>query len=307
MPWHALLKAEFENLKGKNIDLFVDRKNIIGDLVGPFKMGDIVRRFKDSLNSQIATIGNRPMRRKLRSHLVRRGKISPALFDMLESIRQEQVEKAKSYPAVVPVLNAIFDVAVGKRTEDAANNALLELLSDPEGMCSASLYSEVDDVFGFREILWEQSDQLRGRIQPIVDSILQNTGAFGEEFFKEVKKGIASQLKEIRFLAEIASILIDEQVGERDVLDLPGTSLFVRQIMLIARNKIETYGNPKSPDFGRPVKIDRGDFADLTHTIYAPYVDLFCCDNATKARLRHLGYTQAICVTESDIMREIAV
>ena len=88
----------------------------------------------------------------------------------------------------------------------------------------------------------------------------------------------------------IVSKLTGAQVSSQEIDRMPGTRLFVDVFWQYVFEKMDRFANSRSVDFAKDVVLKRGDFADLTHILYCPYVDIFGCDREMKARMRRAGW-----------------
>jgi hypothetical protein len=56
--------------------------------------------------------------------------------------------------------------------------------------------------------------------------------------------------------------------------------------------------------FANEIKFERGVFADLTHLVYSPYVDIFGCDNEMRDMIRKAGHgTQNLATSDSELAK----
>jgi hypothetical protein len=304
-PWGDVFREEFDFGGSGKIDLSVPKRAIFGNIAGPLRQSDIKRKIDFQISQVISDAGNRLSRRRAKSQMLRRGSYSPHVLSALETIRSNQRKLALHAPDVIPAIDAIFDLAMENITEDQANSIFVELLCDPAKLCAASIYAEMDDVFGFRDLLWGESEKLKKHLQGLVGAISNLCENSGAEVFRKIRHEISEKMNNESYISELGTILAGRQVDPKDLTRMPALKYFIKQLILIFDQKISTFANPLSPSFRKAVKIDRGDFADLTHAVYAPYVDVFCCDSATSARLKQVGYEGTICVTEADILDAI--
>ena len=183
------------------------------------------------------------------------------------------------------------------------NETFRQILTDPVGLCSVSMYAEIDDVFNFKSMLWGQSNDLQVRIQNIVVRMIEILQNFGLESFREMKRAFLEKFYSFETACDVIGRIIERKITPDQLEAMPASKLFFRQIVLLTEQKIDAHANPKLPSFGNDIQLKRGDFTDLTHTCYASYVDVFCCDKATKARMERLEFIGRICTSEADILK----
>ena len=60
--------------------------------------------------------------------------------------------------------------------------------------------------------------------------------------------------------------------------------------------------------FANEIKFERSVFADFTHLVYAPYVDVFGCDNEMRDMIRKAGHgTENLATSDNEISKKLAL
>jgi hypothetical protein len=119
------------------------------------------------------------------------------------------------------------------------------------------------------------------------------------------RDAVLEKLLSTEFQMKVASRLSGSP--KPDLLRMPGTRLFLTCLATYVANKVESYANMDSPAIGKP-KFGRGDYADLTHLVYQPYVDIFCCDRRTKELLRKAkADISNVCVSDNELIERARV
>jgi hypothetical protein len=92
------------------------------------------------------------------------------------------------------------------------------------------------------------------------------------------------------FRIRTASGLVGKPVSHEKLKKMRGTKLYLDSLWQYLLEKLDRHANSASSEFLKEIKFKRGDFADLNHLFYAPYVSVFGCDRATKNTVRATGY-----------------
>lgn len=242
-----------------------------------------------------------------------RGKFRPEKIRILIETHRTQLVKnlEHSLPELLPIFGAggLYDAAFGKVDQEKFNELMVECFLHPVVIAKASFTEDLEvDVRIISNFFWDECEKLAKSINVFLLKIIEMRSRFDLSQF-EIEKLFDEYFDDAQNRTTLFRVF-SEKFNEFSMRDnhSSGTNNFANLMLLLLRKKLQAHTDPnKASEFARVAKLDRGDFGDLTHTVYQPYVDIFSCDRKTKNLLLESSCLKPdnICTSEAEIRERI--
>lgn len=308
MPFTDLIERE---LSENNVDLkqgvFCDWHELFKLEDEVFSLANLKEKAKKSFNEALESIPDLNLRRQQKAKLILRGKFRGNQIEELIRQNQETVlrEALAKLPEIAPIFGpgGMYDAIFGRVKPDAFRNLAKETLLHPAVLAKLSFHPEFD-LKPVSNFFWDQADKLVDLInkQIVQASELQSkTGMHFDYFIVEMEKYFLSE----EFFRD--TISKSNPGAEFDVALALGTKNIIGMLAQLSLIKLKAHANQVNKvDFLKNPKLKQGDFGDAMHSLYQPYVDIFCCDRRTKVLLEKFApMPQNICCSESELISRL--
>ena len=271
------------------------------------KINNTIRRqLKELLAEQIP---DQNVRRSLQAKLIKNGKLRPEILARLRERKADTraiVEGEMS--DFLPLLDegGIYDFLQGKASETEFSNAFRRTLTNPAALGRLSSHADMQSLHEFAKFFWQQTEELGQLLSKQVENSIGIQLRVGSFDYPKLRAAMKRYVRSSEARYSIVYKLTGGQVTHQQIERMPGTRLFVDAFWEYFFEKMDRYANLNSGDFAKAVKFKRSDFADFTHLLYFPYVDIFGCDLEMRARIQRAGWTIQKVVT-NDVELERAM
>jgi hypothetical protein len=287
--WADLIELEKRNKPLSLVDLVVAPEAMLPvDL--KLDRSAVTKVFRNELKRRLdETVLDPNIRRSLLAKFFKHGKLRPEIIRLLNQGGDTANDSADQYISSLVRECGLYDLLRGKASESQFKAKFRKTIVTPTSLGRLSSCSDMSSLHEFAKFFWQQTEELGQLISNLVDKLILgqiNAGSFDYPKLRSQLKR-HSQSEEFRYA--IVAKLSGHDVSTEDLQHMPGTRLFVDVFWEYVFEKIDRYANLGSKDFAKALKFKRGDFADFTHLLYLPYVDIFGCDGEMKARIVRTG------------------
>jgi hypothetical protein len=157
-------------------------------------------------------------------------------------------------------------------------------------LAGLAAHADMESLREFAKFFWQQTEDLSKPISNLIEKLIAAQLSMGSFDYRSLRASIEKAMQRDEHRYAIVSRLASVEVSSQEIDRMPGTRLFVDVFWQYVLEKMDRFANLKSNDFAKAVAFKRSDFADLTHVLYCPYVDIFGCDGEMKTRIRRAGW-----------------
>lgn len=309
LPFTEILEKEsYANSLDAPVNILCQWHEIFMMQEGGYELANVKKDAKANILKHVNDIIDPNTRRQTRARFILRGKLRlDRLEEALAPIKAKMLEEAKSkFPEIAPIFESggLYDAILDKVSSKDFSIRIRETLIHPAVLAKLSFHPEFD-VAPISNFFWDQSEKLASIIGQQVHTAAEvqlRSGVNFNYFISEMEKYFLSDL----FYNDTISKIGNHHIT--DVKMMPGTKNLVGMLAQLSLKKLRAHANPsQKTDFLKPLTLKKGDFGDAMHTIYQPYVDIFCCDRKTKILLEKLLKNRSnICCTEEELLHRIS-
>jgi hypothetical protein len=308
--WGGLVALEKEGRRLKLSDLVVPPELMLPSKL-KFDRSEMTKTIRDKIKKRLnETILDPNLRRSAQARFFKHGKIRP---ELLKSLSESEAEDSNDIPELRALLRegGLYDLLRGKVSESHFNKKFHQTVATPTSLGRLSARPDME-LSEFARFFWQQTEELGQIISKLITKLTLvqiDTGLFD---YRKLRSDLRREARFEETRYAIVSKLSGHEVTSKELEHMPGTRIFVDAFWEYVFEKLDRYANSKSKDFAQVAEFKRGDFADFTHLLYLPYVDVFGCDGEMKARINRAGWSTEKVVTndfalESLLKSKIAI
>jgi hypothetical protein len=272
-----------------------------------FSASDVEAHAKKALLAHLNNIPSINERRQERAKYILRGKFRADQLRNLLGPNQEMLlrEAQLKLPEIAPIFGpgGLFDAILRKVNHDKFRVLALETLLHPTVLAKLSFHPEFE-VKPISNFFWDQANKLVDIIAAqIIHSVRIQSNL--ELDFKKFNDALSDYFVSREFFQETLTKMNSGLSVSPSLA--PGTKNLLGMIAQLTLKKLKAHADPaKKIDYLRAPRLRQGDFGDAMHSIYQPYVDIFCCDKKTKSLLgKFVTNADNICCSEEDILSRL--
>lgn len=281
------------------------REDLLTNDFGTEQIDNFDLTFKIKFLDLLQNISDPNEKRKMRAKFIKHGKLRKENFFplLLQQTEQMAASAEKKLPELVPLFSSggMIDYITKKVDRHQFSKNMRIALLHPVVLANLAFNKDFD-IRSISEFFWTQNENLANKIQPMLEKAMAINCLLrpNQSDFHEFAK---SEMLNEEYFNHISQQIFGDG-RDKPLRLMPGTRNFLGCLIKLTLVRIKSAEIKSLNDtLNAKIKIKSGDFGDLSHSFYQPYVDVFCCDRGMEQIIRSIAKNPSnICSSHEQLM-----